>query len=57
MITVGRAQFLAGLLILATVQDDSTSLAGGYVNSVAGGLAIIYDFVMDIFKGSLSYTL
>ena len=57
MTTVGRAQFLAGIVILATVQGNNVSKLAGYANSVFGGIAIIYNFLTQNFNKTIAQTL
>ena len=52
--TVGRAQLLAGIVTLASVETTSLSRLSGYLNSVFGGAAVLYDFLRETLDGALA---
>ncbi len=55
--TVGRAQFMAGIVNLAYFDPNGLSQATGYLNAIFGGAAILYDLMMNTMSGSLAVTL
>ena len=52
--TVGRAQFLTGIVTLASIDTNTTSSFLGYFNSILGGAAILYDFLQQSVSGALA---
>ena len=54
---VGRAQFMAGIVQLASVNTTGLGKLLGYFNSIFGGGAMIYTFLIDTLNGTLAQKL